>query len=100
MLKPSARYAAAAALRGDADAQTVAPLVRRLTDTKGSAEEARIFAFALGSVCDRAPRHWSARLAAAIDYRSATTRPMTKPSKQSWPTSFGLSKARNMGASS
>lgn len=66
------RGAAALALRGRACAPSQAALVGILIDGKQSAAARQFAAMAIGSLNDRSPRHWSARLAAGIDYRSAT----------------------------
>lgn len=69
---PLRRFAAATALRGQADEATVTALARTLSSASASLEDRQLAAFALGSIGDGSPRHWSARLAASIDYRSAT----------------------------
>ena len=76
MLDPSLdrtrRYAAAVAQRGQSEPKATAALVRTLGDAASVVELRRLAAFALGSLCDRSARHWSAKLAAAIDYRGCT----------------------------
>jgi len=71
-LDPSRRHAAAVALRGKADVEATDALVRMLGDDTVALTERRFAAFAIGSLCDRSGRHWSAKLAAAVDYRNAT----------------------------
>jgi len=66
------RHAAAAALRGRADVRSVDSLARTLAEASAPIEQRRFAAFALGSLCDRSARHWSAKLASSIDYRGAT----------------------------
>jgi len=47
-------------------------LTRTLAEANAPLGERRFAAFALGSLCDRSARHWSAKLASSIDYRGAT----------------------------
>lgn len=49
-----------------------AALLATLADQNAATEDRQMAAMALGHLGDTAPRHWSAALARAIDYRSAT----------------------------
>jgi len=54
-------------------------LAAELTHASTSLAQRRSIAMALGHLADASPHHWSARLARAIDYRSATPSLLARP---------------------
>ena len=56
---------------GDVDAR-IAHCLAKIADDKAPIEQRRLAAMALGHFADTSPRHWSARLARAVDYRAGT----------------------------
>lgn len=73
-----ARYGVPMPGAGDPAAGAV-ELVATLADDAAPLERRRLAAVALGHLADPAPRHWSARLAHAIDYRSGTAVLLARP---------------------
>lgn len=65
------RHAGALLGPGDDEARSAA-LLDTLADAKAPIGTRQLAAMALGHLGDRGPRHWSAGLARAIDYRSGT----------------------------
>lgn len=72
------RYGVVMPLTGGADERCLA-LLAQLTDPKQTWQARQLAAMALGHLADPSPRHWSASLACAIDYRSATPTLLAKP---------------------
>ena len=56
---------------GDVEAR-IAHCLATLADDKAPIEQRRLAAMALGHFADTSPRHWSSRLARAVDYRAGT----------------------------
>jgi hypothetical protein len=56
---------------GDLDAD-VAQCIAKVADDAAPIEQRRLAALTLGHLADASPRHWSARLARAVDYRAGT----------------------------
>lgn len=72
------RYGVPMPLTGDADERCLA-LLAQLADPKQPAAARQLVAMALGHLADPSPRHWSASLARAIDYRSASPTLLARP---------------------
>jgi hypothetical protein len=72
------RYGVSMPLAGGAEERCLA-LLAQLADAKQSAATRQLAAMALGHLCDPSPRHWSASLARAIDYRSASPTLLGRP---------------------
>ncbi|HEX5050409.1 MAG TPA: hypothetical protein VFZ65_01425 [Planctomycetota bacterium] len=53
-------------------ADRAAAFVASLSDAATPLEQRQLAAMVLGHLADASPRHWSARLARSIDYRSPT----------------------------